>query len=430
MDEQISAAPAASPSRPFYGWLIVLVSLFGISTGPAAFGLASLGLMIGPLEQEFGWDRTQTSSAVSIMMICTALSLPLVGRLVDRIGVRRVLIPSLIIMGLCLLALTQVTALWQFTAIYVAMGTLAVGSNSVPYMRVLAAWFDRRRGLAIGIAGSGTGLGFAYVPVLTEYLVTGHGWRMGYVGLGLIMLCGTLPLIALLLKETPASMGLLPDGGGKAEPERPADAKPAVAGDTLRQAMGRRDFWSLVTIFVSLAFVLYGLIPHLVPMLTDRGMSTREAAQIASIFGLATFGGRLLIGFLIDRHDARLIALIFFSLSALGLGVLAMDLPAWAFLLAALLLGGSLGAEVDMLAYLTSRYFGLKSFAEIFGVLFGAVMMGMGLGPAIFGFVFDRTGSYNSMLALGVPICLVAIILVALLRPYAEKRRGGPISVT
>lgn len=431
MGEQNSAAPAAGPRRPFFGWLIVLVSLFGISTGPAAFGLASLGLMIGPLEQEFGWDRTQTSGAVSIMMICTALSLPLIGRLVDKVGVRRVLIPSVAIMGLCLLALTMVTALWQFIAIYVAMGTLAVGSNSVPYMRVLAAWFDRSRGLAIGIAGSGTGLGFAYVPVLTEWLVTGYGWRMGYAGLGLIMLCGTLPLIFLVLRESPAAMGLLPDGvpAGTAA-DAGAAAPPGKAGDSLRQALGRRDFWSLAVIFVSLAFVLYGLIPHLVPMLTDRGLSTRDAALIASLFGLATFGGRLLIGFLIDRHDARLIAFIFFSLSAVGLGVLAMDLPTWAFMLSAVLLGGSLGAEVDMLAYLTSRYFGLRSFAEIFGVLFGAVMMGMGIGPALFGYVFDRTGSYNSMLALGVPICLMAIVLVALLRPYAEKRRGAALSVT
>jgi MFS family permease len=438
MDEQFAVAATTRMRRPFYGWLIVLVSLFGISTGPAAFGLASLGLMIGPLEQEFGWDRTQTSSAVSIMMICTALSLPLVGRLVDKLGVRRVLIPSILIMGLCLLSLTLVTALWQFIAIYIAMGTLAVGSNSVPYMRVLAAWFDRSRGLAIGIAGSGTGLGFAYVPLLTEWLVTNHGWRTGYVGLGLIMLCVTLPLVLLLLKETPTALGLLPDGAPGTTPGTTIDGRDAipeafpanVTGDSLREAVTRRDFWSLVTIFVSLAFVLYGLIPHLVPMLTDRGLSTREAAQIASIFGLATFGGRLLIGFLIDRHDARLIAFIFFSLSAVGLGVLALNLPTWAFLLAALLLGGSLGAEVDMLAYLTSRYFGLRSFAEIFGVLFGAVMMGMGLGPAIFGIVFDRTGSYTSMLALGVPICLMAILLVTMLRPYAEKQRGGPISMT
>jgi MFS family permease len=138
----------------------------------------------------------------------------------------------------------------------------------------------------------------------------------------------------------------------------------------------------------------------------------------------------LLIGFLVDRYDARRIALVFFVLSAVGLAALSASLPLWVFTLAAVLLGLSLGAEVDMLAYLTSRYFGLKNFAHLFGVMFSAVMIAMSLSPLAFGIVYDYTGSYTSMLAVGVPVCLLAIVLVLMLRPYAEHRRGGPISVT
>jgi MFS family permease len=105
-------------------------------------------------------------------------------------------------------------------------------------------------------------------------------------------------------------------------------------------------------------------------------------------------------------------------------------LPIWAFIVAAILLGLSLGAEVDMLAYLTSRYFGLKNFAQIFGAMFSAVMVAMSLSPLAFGAVFDHTGSYQSILALGVPLCVMAIVLVLMLRPYGERARGGPISVT
>ena len=422
----MSDAVVAAPSpRLFYGWLIVAVCLFGISTGPAAFGLASMGLLSGPLTAEFGWTRTQISAAVSVMMLSTALTMPLVGRLVDRVGVKLVLIPSIVALALCLLALPLVTTYWQFLAAYVAMGTLAVGTNSVAYMRLLATWFDRSRGLAIGIAGSGTGLGFAYVPLVVEWLVAHHGWRGGYVGLALILLCVTLPLVVLVLREHPQTMGLTVDGdlGAPLEP-------PAATGHSLSEALKSRDFRVLAAIFVGLAFVLYGLIPHLVPMLTDRGLSTAEAATIASIFGFAAFGGRLLIGFLIDRYDARRIALIFFSLSAVGLLLLAAPMPTWVFIVAALLLGGSLGAEVDMLAYLTSRYFGLRCFAQIFSTLFSAVMVAMGLGPLVFGFVYDSTGSYTAILALGVPLCIVAVGLVLLLKPYGERRRGGPISMT
>jgi MFS family permease len=408
------------------GWLTVVVCLLGISTGPAAFGLASLFQLGGPMGEEFGWSRTAISAAVSVMMLCTAVSLPFMGRLVDRFGVKRVLVPSIIIFGLCFLAASLISNYWQFMALYVAMGTIAVGTNSVPYMRVLAAWFDRRRGLAIGIAGSGTGLGFGYVPLVTEQLVSHFGWRGGYFGLGLIMLLFTLPMVVFLLHEKPQSLGLHPDGAESDE----SPVHPAASGDSLSEAMQRRDFWSLIAIFSGLAFVLYGLIPHISPMLEDRGLSSQQAAWLASAFGWSAFGGRLLIGFLVDRYDARHIAFLFFSLSAIGLSLLSVQMPIWAVTVAAIMLGVSLGAEVDMLAYLTSRYFGLKNFAQIFGVMFSAVMVAMSLSPVAFGAVYDYTGSYRAILALGVPLCLMAIVLVLMLRPYAQRVRGGPVSVT
>lgn len=403
------------------GWMIVLISLIGISTGPAAFGIASLGLFIDVFEKQFGWTRAEVSSAASVMMLCSAFSMPVIGRLVDKIGPRKVLIPSVAILGLCFMAIPAlVTQFWQFMLVYVAIGTIAAGTNSVPYMRVLASWFDRSRGLAIGIAGSGTGLGFAYVPLIGQAAITQFGWKGGYVALGLVMLCVTLPLVLFFLKERP-------DGAAEADGEARAESQ---AGMDLKQVLRTRNFYLLAAIFVTLAFVLYGLIPHMVPLLTDRGVSPAAAAGVASVFGLATFAGRIAIGFLVDKFDARMIAVTFFSISAVGLGLLAVPLPNWAMIAPALLLGGSLGAEVDMLAYLTSRYFGLKCFAQIFGALFGAVLVAMGLGPVAFGLVFDLTGSYGAMLALGAPACLISAGLMLLLPPVLERRRGGAVSVT
>jgi MFS family permease len=401
-------------------WGVVAISLFGISTGPAAFGLASMGVTSESLAQQFAWSRTEISAAVSIMMLCTAACMPIAGRAIDRLGARRVLIPSVVILAACLVGLGFVQAYWQFIALYVAMGTIAVGTNSTAYMRVITGWFDHRRGLAIGIAGSGTGLGFAYVPVLTQALLEFGGWRMAYWGLGAVLLLGTLPLVMLAIHEAAPHDA----------PHDRSEAQAAQAGVGLAEAMAKPDFWVLGGIFVVLAFVLYGLIPHLVPLLQDRGVPAGQAAGIASLFGIATFGGRLLIGFMVDKHDARRIAFLFFSLSAIGLLLLALPLPLWAFLPAALLLGGSLGAEVDMLAYLTSRYFGLRCFAQIFSTLFAAVMVAMGLGPLAFGAVYDATGSYTAILAIGVPICLLASGLVLLLSPYGARARGGQISLT
>jgi nitrate/nitrite transporter NarK len=336
---------------------------------------------------------------------------------VDRFGPRRVLAPSLVALALCMAALPHVRELWQLQAVYVAMGTVAAGSNSVAYMRVLASWFDRSRGLAIGLAGSGTGLGFAYVPLLSQQLKDAYGFAWGYYGLALLVLLLTLPLVLLFLRERG-------DGAENSADQAPAD------GQRLQEAVRGRDFWVLAAMFMSVTTVLYGLLPHLVPLIQGKGVEAARAAQIASLFGLATFAGRIVIGFLVDRFDARRIAFTFFLISAAGLPLLAADLPMWAVFVSALLLGGSLGAEVDMLAYLTSRYFGLRNFARIFGVLFGAVMLAMGAGPLIFGAIFDRTGSYDLMLWAAAPVCALAALLTLALRPYVQKRRGGPVSVT
>jgi len=411
-------AEEVSRSRPFVrGWIMVIACLIGVSTGPAAFTLASMGLFLDGFATEFGWNRAEASGALSIMMMVTAAAMPLGGKLVDRFGIKRVLVPSVTIFGLLLLSVPLISSLWQLMLIYVLIGSLAVGSNSIAYMRLLAGWFDRRRGLAIGIAGSGTGLGFAYVPLVTQYAVAEWGWRGGYISLGMIILLVTLPLVAFVLKERPEDVGLHVDGDARPHPRDQDGNFRDQEGDTLWEALKRKDFWYMALTFVSVAFVLYGVIPHLVPMLQDRGFDTETAAWIASLFGIATFGGRILIGWLVDHFEARLVAFVFFFLSALGMALLAAELPIWAIVLAAVLLGGSLGAEVDMLAYLASRYFGLKCFSQIFATLFGLVMVSMGLGPVVFGAVYEYTGSYAAVIWAGVPACLLAMVLVVLLAP-------------
>ncbi|VWX55138.1 MFS transporter [Novosphingobium sp. 9U] len=304
-------------SSGFRSWAIVVISLLGISTGPAAFGLSSIGIASEQLAREFGWSRTAISAAVSVMMLCTAACMPIAGKLIDTYGARRVLIPSVVILAACTGLLGFVHSYWQFIALYAGMGTIAVGTNSTAYMRVITSWFDHRRGLAIGIAGSGTGLGFAYVPLLSQALLDHGGWRMVYFGLAGVLLLVTLPLVLIGIREAAAHDA----------PHDQPDVQQGQSGDSMGAAMRKPDFWVLGSIFVVLAFVLYGLIPHLVPMLQDRGVSAADAAGIASLFGMAAFAGRLLIGFMVDQYDARRIAILFFSLSALGLALLALPLP-------------------------------------------------------------------------------------------------------
>jgi MFS family permease len=415
-----------SQARPrtgiFFGWWIVGASMICISTGPGPFAFASLGLFMLPFEEEFGWDRAQVSFALTVLIGSTAVALPFVGRLIDRIGSRVILLASMVAMAVCLAAIPAVvTELWQFTLIFFLIGTLAAGTNSVPYMPILSAWFFKYRGLAIGIAIAGIGLGYAYVPLLVHYMTDHFGWRYGYYALSAVVVFVAMPLAYLFLRESPAAMGLKPDGAASGEPPK---ATRKGVGYYTREILRHREFWMLSAIFVVLSFVLNGALAHLVPMLVDRGMTAKAAATVAATEGITVFISRIVIGYLIDRFFAPRVAMVFFSLSALGMGVFAMGATdGWAFT-GAIMLGLSLGAEVDLLAYLTGRYFGLRSFGTTYGLLFAAILTGTAIGPLAFGVGFEMTGSYVGILTICVAINVLAVVMTALLGPYPDWEKA------
>ena len=187
-------------------------------------------------------------------------------------------------------------------------------------------------------------------------------------------------------------MGLQPDGD-TAGGEAPRATRKDV-GYTTKEVLRHREFWILSAIFVVLSFVLNGMLAHLVPMLVDRGMDTSTAAAVAATEGLTVFISRIVIGYLIDRIFAPYVAMVFFTLSAIGIGIFAMGAVDTVAFLAAIMVGLSLGAEVDLLAYLTGRYFGLRTFGATYGLLFAAILTGTALGPLAFGIGFESTGSY------------------------------------
>jgi MFS family permease len=396
----------------------VAAAMAGLSTGPSQFAFGSLGLFIVPFEEEFGWDRAQISLALTFFSISLAICLPLVGRLVDRIGSRQVLVPSMVICGLCLAAIpVAVSSLWHLLLIFALIGSLGAGANSLPYMLTISAWFDRRRGLAIGLAMAGAGFGFAYVPPLVQYVIDHYGWRSAYFVLAAIAVLVAAPLVGLVFRNSPAEKGLQQDGRQDAPAESAAGE---ASGYSVSQSLRTRTFWMLWAVFCVLSFSLYGLLPHLVPMLTDRGMQATDAALAASTVGITMIVARVMIGYLIDRFFAPRVALVFFLLSALGISVLAGAPVGRSAFLAAILIGLSIGAEIDLLAYLTTRYFGLRCFGSVFGLMFAALLVGTSAGPLAFGVGFELTGSYVTILATCAVLNAAASLIVAFLSPYPD----------
>ena len=182
-----------------------MTAAVGMSTGPGQFAFGSLGLFMLPLGEEFGWSRTEISLALTFFTIALALSIPYIGNLVDRFGSRKILLPSFTVFAL-LLALIPVFAdqLWILYLLFVLIGALAAGANALPYLRTISAWFDRHRGLAIGIAMGGSGMGFVYVPPVLQYMIDSHGWRSGYFLLAAVTFIVAVPLVYFVLREAPS----------------------------------------------------------------------------------------------------------------------------------------------------------------------------------------------------------------------------------
>jgi len=247
------------------------------------------------------------------------------------------------------------------------------------------------------------------------------GHRTKRIALSGVILLVALPLVWIGMKASPASMGLNPDGAEVGTV--PNDDYRAV-GLTPAEVLRTRMFWLLVLIFIVMSFALNGLVTHIVPMLTDRNVPASTAALTAATAGLAVVISRIVVGFLVDRFFAPHVAIVAFALSAIGFAIFASGASGPITFFAAATIGVSLGAEVDLLAFLTSRYFGLRYCGSNYGLLLAAVLLGGGLGPVAFGAWFDTAGSYIGVLQLCVVGNIIAIIVTVLLKPYPDWRHA------
>ncbi len=384
-------------------WWIVLGSVFGLLVGNGPIMVFTFGVFLLPLTKDFGWSRSDASLALVVGSIATGLCVPLAGRLVDKFGIRKVTIPAITLFALSLVALALLANTpTKFVLIYAFMGVVAAGQTPLPYAKSISAWFDDKRGLALGIAMSGVGLGAALVPQFAQQLVNNVGWRGAYIGLAILTFVVGLTAAGLALREPPQLQGK------KGEPAA------VLPGKTAREALRSGVFWKLVIAFVSVALATNGVIAHVVPMLVDRGVDASVATRAMAFAGLALIGGRLLAGAMLDRYFAPYVAVFFFAIPLLGIGLLLTSLGTTYAALAVVLVGLGLGAEVDLIAFMLSRYLGLKSFGEIYGYLFAAFMLGTGVGPFAMGAVFDATGNYDAALfGLGGLLLLSCFVLIS-----------------
>ena len=402
----------------YRGWWVVLVSGIGLMLhyGPVISG--TFGIFLKPLSEEFGWSRAEISLGFSLSTLVLSAALPIVGRLLDRFGARRVIVPSLLLFGLGVASFRiLLPELWHFYAIYALLGVVGSGTTPVTFSKVISQWFDRRRGIALALIATGSSLGAFILPPFAQALLDAVGWRQAYFLLGLLVIAVTVPAVGLFLRDTPQMAGPPPDGERESSG---AASAPAVheQGLSNREAWRSGTFWLIVVAFFLMSVSFHGCFIHLVPMLTDRGVPGRQAVLAISLLAVGSMTGRLCAGYLLDRFFGPPIAIALFGLATTGILLLWTGLGSgWAFL-AATLLGVGMGAEGDIVPYLLSRYFGLRAFGEIYGYAFTAFVLGAVIGPLVMAASFDFTGSYRLVLGVFVASTLTATWLMTRLGSY------------
>jgi MFS family permease len=389
-----------------YRWYICLASFIGLMVcqSPAVF--LSFGVLMKPLSAAFGWERGPMSLALSLCAVSLALVSPLAGSLVDRFGARRVLLPSMIGFGLLIACLSFLRgSLLQFYLLYILLGVVGAGANNVSFMRVITAWFVRLRGRALGIASSGVAMGAAVLSFVAQQSINRFGWRGGYLGIAAVILFIAVPVVALVIRDRPSDVGLDPEAGAGLV----ADRTQVPWGELLNRPLA----WVLVLLGFLVAVSMHGGQVHMVPLMTDRGISpSRAAGGMAFLVAVSSVIGRMSVGSLFDYFFAPRVSIFAFLAAGCGLVLMTLSNALWPCYVFAITMGFGSGAESDVLGYLTSRYFGLKAFGRVYGMVFAGFMLGTAIAPYFFGAIFDRSGNYQT--ALGVSAVLIVVLCVVL----------------
>jgi MFS family permease len=392
--------------------LAVLGAALGLLGSFPALYFSTLSVFLKPISEEFGWGRAQTAGAIVMANLGIAFGALVVGRLIDRFGVRRLIPLSALLMAACMGTiglLPNNPVLMAVVSFFI--GFVGVGTTPLGYLTVLPRYFDKRLGLAFGLAMVGLGLGTVVMPMLAQQFIAAQGWRAAYLSLG-----GVAVLMSVL-----AMAMLLAAGAGQHKAlisNEVIDSQ--VQGLELRAAVRDWRFWLLLITVLLVSAAALGFSVHGVSIMTDRGLDGATAARVAGLAAIGVMVGRLFGGALMDVIDARYVAFGSFALGSVGIWIFASDTSQAVGLLtlAAFLASFTIGAEGDFMPLAVRRYFGLKAFGAIYGVLFFAYAAGGVVGPVALGVIFDKTGDYRSVLYVFSTICALSSIALLLLGRY------------
>jgi MFS family permease len=405
----VPSGPSSARGELAQSWRFLLGAFLGVAAGINGMPYYTQGVFVPPLTGEFGWSREQMSLIVLAGGVVLAVMSPCVGWVVDRVGVRVPLILSFGAMasGYLFLGLGLSGSVFTyFFLLQVSMFAFGSFTGPVAFTRVVNQRFDAMRGLALGIALAGAGAMAVLAPPFVAHIVEVSGWRAAYRAVALVMIA--VAFVALFL--------LWPAGGVTGARGDKAGARVEEDG----QGADRVLFWRLLGTFVLLALGVGGFTFHMVPLLTDAGVPLTRAAEIQSLIGFSVLAGRVGSGFLMDRFFAPRISALVIVLAALGVLGLAVLGPA-AAAPSAVLIGFALGAEGDVIGYLTARYFGMQNYGRLYGALYGVFALGLGISPVLISRMQAVSGSYQAALWVSLSVLLLGAMSMLTLPRFSRR---------
>ncbi len=401
----VSALKPQSFQEFRFGWKVIMAAGIGVGLGVTGANTYSLGVLLNPLSEEFGWSRIEASAAKTFLTLGYVVTAPFIGFLADKIGPRRIGLFSMFTLSLGMLCMTQMNG--DIRIYYLAYFLLALtGCATTPlvWTRGVATWFHEKRGLALGLTLTGSGIAGIFTPPLISTLIDQYGWQAGYICMAAFAAIGIIPIFLFFFENETT--------------EGTKEKRPAIpqSGFDLLPTLKSRRFWQISLSFMLIGGSVSALIVHLVPLLTDSGIPRQTAAAFAGFMGAAVLSSRVLTGYLVDRFHPPYVAGAFLILPAFGCMLLAAGpLSTPLILFAATTFGLAAGSEVDLIPYLTARYFGLKSYGKIYGWMFVLFYSGVGVGPLFLGWTYDQYGNYANGLFVVTPILVVAALTITLL---------------
>lgn len=390
-----------------FGWLIIFVG-FLVTSIRAGIGMQTLGFILYPMEREMGWSASSITLCITLQLVVAAIVGPKVGKLLDRVGAKKILVSGLVANGLMLILVSMVQELWQLAAVMILLGGITqacIGNTMI--MPFITKWFKKGRGFVMGFVSAGANLGTIFIaPLIVRVMGENADWRTAWFIVGLIPIILIAPVVYVILNKSENVKAKNTNTEAKSK-----DTDPEITF-TVKEAIHTSAFWKVIVAWNLVDFAMKGILLNKIPYALEMGFTTADAAGVLISYGVCALLGKLLIGWLSDRVTLKRIGMVLAAFQTLGIFMFIDARDAFALYVSYGVLSGlSAGGLIALMPIILADYFGSKFQGSLSGITISLLLFSSVGGPLSASVIKDITGSYQTGFTLYTLMTVLAVIL-------------------